>query len=83
MSTVNFIHNEARNLRPGKYQYRANVGTGAVTIEVGDGDGGFQNMIDGGFSSDSDGTIIVTQFPIRAQLTGTAEFRVSPVPSGS
>ena len=83
MSTVNFEHNVERTLRPGRYQYRANVGTGGITVEVGNGEGDFQPMIDGVFTADSDGTVLVTNFPLRVQLTGTAEFRVSPVPAGS
>jgi len=35
------------------------------------------------FSADGDGTMAITDMPIRVQLTGTAEFRLSPLPRGS
>jgi len=76
---LNMQHNVAITPKSGEYQYRANVGTGTITMEIGDGDGNFQDMIEGTFSADSDGTMVLSMMPIRVQLTGTATMRLSPV----
>lgn len=83
MGIVVFVDNVEVPLAPGKYQYRADVGSGDVTIEIGDGAGGFQTMTNGTITADEDGTLVVGDYPIRVQLTGTAAFSVSPLPSGS
>ena len=71
-------HNTAVTLPPGVYQYIARVGTGGVTFEMDDGAENFANMVDGVFTTDSDGTMQVTEFSVRVQLTGTATAKLSP-----
>ena len=79
---IKLVHNVSTPLAPGKYHYRATVGNGAATLEIGDELGGFQTMINGEFTTDSDGTMYASKFPVRAQLTGTAEIRLSKLPDG-
>ena len=81
--SVPLVHNTSTTFAPGRYHYRATVGTGGVTVELGDGAGAFQNMIDGVFAADSDGTIVMSHFPVRVQLTGTAVFSLSKLPPGA
>ena len=76
-------HNVPLELAPGKYQYRADVNGGTITVQLGDGAGGFQTMVDGVFSANSDGSILITSFPIQVQLTGAAAFALSRSQRGS
>ena len=79
MTITVFEHNVPQYLDRGFYQYIFIAGSGSAIIELGDDNGNFIPMKDGVIPSDKEGTINVSSFPIRVQLSGDAVFSISKI----
>jgi hypothetical protein len=66
-------HDTPIPITQGRWQYVVDAGTGTVTFQVSKDNGTtFQNMVNGAFTTDSDGIIIFGNVHFKALITGNA-----------
>lgn len=77
---MKFTADEEQTVLGGKYNYQANVGTGAVTLQIKiNPASSFLNVTDGAFTVDDTGIIEITTCRMKAGLTNDAEFIMSKI----